>query len=147
MAPRGAQSLFVGIVTLAAIVGAAVAEEPRTAPVAPPAPPEATESSAPPPVVLDETQTAIRDLLADAGHEGSFLNKRDAAAVAEFYAARNFSPAWVPAGVMTDRARALIARIAAADTDGLDPAVFVLPSTELGKYAPSRNSPRAPTSC
>jgi len=130
MAPRGAQSLFVGILALATIAGAALAEEPQGAPVVP----EPAESSAPPPVVLDETQTAIRDLLAGAGHEGSFLNKRDAAAVAEFYAARDFAPAWVPDGVMTDKARALIARITAADTDGLDPAAYMLPSVDLGKY-------------
>jgi murein L,D-transpeptidase YcbB/YkuD len=135
MAPRGAQSLFVGILALATITGAALAEEPQTPPVlATPVPAEAAESSAPPPVVLDETQTAIRDLLAGAGHEGSFLNKRDAAAVAEFYSARDFAPAWMPDGVMTDKARALIARIAAADTDGLDPSAYMLPSVDLGKY-------------
>jgi murein L,D-transpeptidase YcbB/YkuD len=131
MAPRGPQTLFVGFLTLVAVAGGALAEEPQTAP----APAEVTQSPAtPPPIVLDETATAISDLLAGAGHEGSFLDKRDAAAVAEFYASRNFAPAWVPDGVMTDKARALIARIAAADTDGLDPSAYVLPSVDLGKY-------------
>jgi murein L,D-transpeptidase YcbB/YkuD len=134
MAARGAQSLFVGLLTLAMIADVALAEEPQTPVLAPPSPTAAAESSEPPPVILDETQTAISDLLADAGHEGSFLNKRDAAAVAEFYAARNYSPAWLPDGVMTDKARALIVRIAAADTDGLDPSAYLLPSVDLGKY-------------
>ena len=132
MALRGPQTLFVGALMLVAMVGAPLAEEAKT----PPPAGEVIESpdAAPPVVVLDEVATAIRDLLADAGHEGSFLNKRDAAAVAEFYAGRNYAAAFVPDGVMTDRARALIDRIRAADTDGLDPFAYALPSVDLGKY-------------
>lgn len=135
MALCGPKFIFIGALAFAAMVGGALAEEPATAPAA-------TETigapdSAAPESALDATSAAIRDLLANAGQQGSFLSKRDAAAVAEFYTERGYAAAWFPDGVMTDRGRALIARIRAADTDGLDPTEFTLPTDDLGRYAPS----------
>jgi murein L,D-transpeptidase YcbB/YkuD len=135
MALRGPQFLFVGVLALFAMGWNAHAQDAA-------APPEAAEvvdgartpATAP---VLSKVNAAIRDLLTEAGHQGGFLDKRDAAAVAQFYEARNFAPAWVPDGVMTDRAGALIERIRAADTDGLDPSGYSLPGNWLGELAVS----------
>ena len=135
MALRGPQFIFVGALALAAMAGGAFAEEPSTASTATET--IAAADSAAPESVLDETSAAIGDLLANAGKKGRFLSKRDAAAVAEFYSGRGYAAAWFPDGVMTDRGRALIARIQAADTDGLDPTAFTLPRVDLGRYAPS----------
>lgn len=52
--------------------------------------------------------------------------------VKTFYAERGFAPAWVINGLFTEDARALIARVAAADTDGLDPRAYSLPAPNFG---------------
>jgi murein L,D-transpeptidase YcbB/YkuD len=130
MALRGPHIFFAAILACFA-VDPALAQ----APAETGAPTEAEpDSAAPPVVVLDELQTEIRDRLAEAGKKDSYLTKRDSAALAAFYEARNYAPVWVPDGLMTDRARALIERIAAADTDGLEPAAYELPSVTLGKF-------------
>lgn len=132
MAHRGPQFMFAGALALVAGSGV-LAEEPTSRPAdGAIAGQSATFARQP---VLDEASAAIRDLLAKGGKRHEFLEKRDDAAVAEFYAERNYAPAWLPEGVITDRARALIDRITAADTDGLDPSVFSLPSRDLGIYA------------
>jgi murein L,D-transpeptidase YcbB/YkuD len=135
MALGGPQSLFVGILALLAMSGNLFAEDAAVPPKADEAA-EVSEPAAPEPA-LDKVSAAIRDLLANSGHQGGLLEKRDAAAVVQFYEARNFAPAWVPDGVMTDKARSLIERIRAADTDGLDPAAYPLPGNWLGKVAVS----------
>jgi murein L,D-transpeptidase YcbB/YkuD len=127
MALRGPHIFFAAILACFA-VNPALAQ----APAETGAPTEAEpDSAAPPVVVLDELQTEIRDRLAEAGKKDSYLTKHDSAALAAFYEARNYAPVWVPDGLMTDRARALIERIAAADTDGLEPAAYELPSVLL----------------
>lgn len=90
-----------------------------------------------PELVLDETSAAIRDLVADAGGEGSFLDKRAAAAVAEFYAERDYSSAWLQDGAVTERLATIVARIASADIDGLDPSAYDLPTKGLINFAGS----------
>ena len=135
MALRGPESLVAGTIALAIMTGSVFAQEAASPPVLAPAV-EVTEASPPEPV-LDETSIAIRDLLENAGNKDSILGKQYAASVVEFYAGRDYAAAWVPDGVMTDNARALIERIQAADIDGLDPSAFSPPSQNLGKYAKS----------
>jgi len=129
MAPRGPQFLLAGALMLVAS-GGVLAEEAKPVQGTP------TENSAAgPDLMLDATGLAIRELLAGAGKKNDLLDTRDATALVEFYAERNYAPVWLPDGVMTDKVRALIARIQAADTDGLDPSHFSLPSPDLGRYA------------
>src|SRR5262249_56757354 len=61
----------------------------------------------------------IRDLLA-AKSDKLFANKRERAAVESFYQARHLAPLWLDKGVENAQARAVIARLKSADTDGLD---------------------------
>jgi len=146
MTVRVTQFLIAGAVGLVAI-GGVLAEEPalpaieaesadiaESAGIAESA--DADEAAVPE-LVLDETSVAIRDLIADAGSQGSFLDKRDAAAVAEFYTERNYGPAWLEDGVVTEKLGALIARIRAAHIDGLDPSAYALPTKGLINYAGS----------
>lgn len=132
MARRGPQFLFVGAMALL-MAGEVIAEEPASSSRQSTAPVQLgpTEQDRTP----DDSQAAIRDLLAGTHGQSTLLDDDDAAAIMEFYANRNYTPAWLTDGTLTNKARALIARIAAADTDGLDPAAFTLPSSDLGKYA------------
>lgn len=131
MALRGPQFMFACALALG-VVGSAFAQEPM--------PPAAEAVGAEPPVtaetepVLDETSLAIRELLSGKAETNAFINKRDDAAVAEFYAERDYAPAWLQDGSVSDATRDLIARITAADSDGLDPAMFSLPNPDLGKH-------------
>ena len=59
--------------------------------------------------VIDPLTAAIRAALATAGTEGSFLDKRDAAGVAEYYAEQGYTPTWTVDGKLTERAKAVIA--------------------------------------
>ena len=130
MALRGPHIFFAAVFAWLAVSGAH-AQAPAEVGV----PAEAgSESTTPPVVILDELQTEIRDRLAEAGKKDSYLTKRDGAALAAFYEARDYAAVWVPDGFMTDRTRALIERVAGADTDGLEPAAYELPSVTLGKY-------------
>src|SRR5690606_4073956 len=53
--------------------------------------------------LIDPMTAAIRAELATAGTEGAFLDKRDAAGVAEFYAEQGYTPTWVIDGKLSDR--------------------------------------------
>ncbi|HEY4407406.1 MAG TPA: L,D-transpeptidase family protein [Xanthobacteraceae bacterium] len=97
---------------------APAAVTPATPPVA------ASETVAPDPFAsLDPADRPIaekiRDLLA-AKTDKIFVNKKEHAAVEAFYQKRNQAPLWLEKGVIGDRAKAAIARIRAADSDGLD---------------------------
>ena len=84
---------------------------------------------------VDPISAAIRQALTNAGRAGGFLDKRDAAAVAEYYAEQGYAPSWTDNGLLTERARQIILRLAAADSDGLDPRAYRTPPVGLGKYA------------
>ena len=86
--------------------------------------------------VVDPLTAAIRGALAGAGTEGAFLDKRDAAAVAEYYAEQGYT-VWTADGKLTDRAKAIMARIKNAAVDGLDPAAYPLPPAQLGQAIPA----------
>jgi len=131
MALRGPQFMVAGAVALVT-AGGVLAEEPASSqPTDDIVAEQSVTVSAEP--VLDAASAAIRDFLAMPVAKIEFLDKRDGAAIAEFYAKRSYSPAWLSSGVMSDGARALIARIRAADTDGLDPSAFSLPNPNLGQ--------------
>jgi murein L,D-transpeptidase YcbB/YkuD len=95
------------------------------------APAAASETVAPDPfAALDPADRPIaekiRDLLA-AKTDKIFVTKKEHAAVEAFYQNRSMVPLWLDKGVANDRAKAAIARIRAADSDGLDVADYKIP--------------------
>ena len=71
----------------------------------------------------------IRDLFAATGPpEKIFASKSERAAVETFYKGRNLAPLWLDKGIVNARAKAVIARVKAADADGLDLNDYRLPS-------------------
>jgi murein L,D-transpeptidase YcbB/YkuD len=101
------------------------------APPAPAAPQVVTETAAPDPFAsLDPADRPIaekiRDLLA-AKTDKIFATKKEHAAVEAFYQNRNLAPLWLEKGVESARAKAAIARLHAADADGLDLADYKTP--------------------
>lgn len=138
MAVRGSEFIFIGALALVVSAGGAFAQLSfAEQSIAPPAEAEIAESAEATQPILDETSAALRDLIAENWHHGSSFDKRDDAAVAEFYAARDYSVAWLQDGQVTEQAQALIARIRGADVDGLDPAAYTPPSKGLVGYAKS----------
>jgi L,D-transpeptidase YcbB len=115
-----ARATITGTVTAPAPVAAPVPDTaPQTANIAP------AETVAPDPLAaLDPADRAIaekmRDLLA-AKVDKIFANKKERAAAEAFYQSRNLAPLWLEKGVESARASAAIARLKAADADGLDP--------------------------
>ncbi|WP_029076690.1 L,D-transpeptidase family protein [Kaistia adipata] len=85
----------------------------------------------------DPAAQALKVLLAAQPKTGSFIEKRDRAALAEFYAERDYQPVWMVDGAYTPQARAVMARIAAAEEDGLDPAAYRLPPATIGATTPA----------
>src|SRR5207237_9085601 len=83
---------------------------------------------------IDPATAAIREALQTAGREGAFLDKRDAAGVAEYYQEQGYVPTWTAAGKLNDRAVAIINRLTEADADGLDPKAYHTPPVGLGRY-------------
>jgi murein L,D-transpeptidase YcbB/YkuD len=69
----------------------------------------------------------IRDLLATKADK-FFAGKKERAAVVAFYQNRNSAPFWLDKGVENARAEAVIARMKAADADGLEPGDYKAPS-------------------
>ena len=117
--------------TPAAVVAERFADAvPNSAPSDQAAAPE--PASAPDPLAaLDPTDRAvaekIRDLLA-AKPDRFFANKKDSAAAAAFYQNRNLAPLWLEKGAENVRAAAVVARVKAADADGLEPGDYKLPN-------------------
>jgi L,D-transpeptidase YcbB len=121
------------ISTAPAETGTVPAPEATTpAPVTPAvAPAAASETVAPDPFAsLDPADRPIaekiRDLLA-AKTDKIFASKKEHAAVEAFYQKRNQAPLWLEKGVMDVRAKAVIARMRAADSDGLDASDYKIP--------------------
>jgi L,D-transpeptidase YcbB len=103
-----------------------------------PASPVAATEPTPPPDPLASLDPAdrpvaekIRDLFAATGTpEKIFASKNERAAVEAFYKGRNLAPLWLDKGIVSARAKAVIARVKAADADGLDLNDYRLPSFE-----------------
>ena len=85
--------------------------------------------------IVDPVTAAIRAELATAGQEGAYVDKRDAAGVAEYYAEQGYAPTWTIGGRLTERAEKLIARLHVADEDGLVD-VFRTPVIGMGSVVP-----------
>ncbi|BCP54976.1 hypothetical protein K32_35930 [Kaistia sp. 32K] len=85
----------------------------------------------------DPAAQALKTLLAAQPKTGSFLEKRDRAALTEFYAERDYQPVWMVGGVYTPQAHKVMERIAAAAEDGLDPAAYRLPASAIGANVPA----------
>lgn len=118
-------------VAFAAVAQAATGEE------VPPA-----EGIAEPPVAIaytlydqtvDPLTAAIHELLSDAGKDGAFVDKRDAAAVAEYYQEQAYAPSWTANGKLTPRAQTVIERLRKASLDGLDPSDYHTPKMNFGR--------------
>jgi murein L,D-transpeptidase YcbB/YkuD len=69
----------------------------------------------------------IRDLLG-AKPESFFAGKSERVAAEAFYQNRNFAPLWLDKGVENARAGAAISRLRSAETEGLNPGDYKLPS-------------------
>ena len=69
----------------------------------------------------------MRDLLA-AKIDKIFASKKERTAVETFYQNRNYAPLWLDKGVENARAKAAIARLKAADADGLEINDYKTPS-------------------
>jgi L,D-transpeptidase YcbB len=107
------------------------AAPPAAAPPASAPPAAASETAAPDPfAALDPADRPIaekiRDLLA-AKTDKIFASKKEHAAVETFYQNRNMAPLWLEKGVASERAKAAIARLRAADSDGLDLGDYKIP--------------------
>jgi murein L,D-transpeptidase YcbB/YkuD len=130
--------------TEAPVTPAAPAATPpaETAPPAAATPPAATttpvtttasEPAAPPDpmAALDPADRAvaekIRDLLA-AKTDKIFASRKERAAVDAFYQNRNHAPLWLDKGIENARAKAVVARLAKADAEGLDTKDYKAPS-------------------
>ena len=86
--------------------------------------------------VVDPMTAAIRAMLATAGQEGDYLDKRDQAGVAEYYALQGYAPTWTIDGRLTERAKKLIARVHEAEKDGLM-GVYRTPVIGMGEVVPA----------
>jgi murein L,D-transpeptidase YcbB/YkuD len=109
----------------------AAAPAPVAAAPAAATPAAASETVAPDPFAsLDPADRPIaekiRDLLA-AKTDKTFASKKEHAAVETFYQNRNMAPLWLDKGVESDRAKAAVARIKQADSDGLDVSDYKIP--------------------
>jgi murein L,D-transpeptidase YcbB/YkuD len=86
--------------------------------------------------LVDPLTAAIRRELALAGREGAYLDKRDMAGVADYYARQGHAPTWTAEGRLTERAKTLIARIHQAEHDGLLD-VYRTPVIGMGEVKPA----------
>lgn len=87
--------------------------------------------------VVDAASESIRAVLINVAGQGDFLEKKNSGALTAFYRAQSYAPSWTMDGKLTDRALAVIARVRAADTDGLDPSAYHLPHAQIGLAMPA----------
>lgn len=86
--------------------------------------------------LVDPLTAAIRRELVSAGQEGAYVDKRDMAGVADYYARQGYAPTWTVDGRLTERAKVLIARLHQADKDGLMD-VYRTPVIGMGEGKPA----------
>ncbi len=123
--------LLLGAFLATAVAGGALAAEARD-----------TTTATPGPVSPDYAgYVAMADLVAgamvevlSAGVDEGILDKRDAEAIAAFYAERGDQPVWIAEGTYTPAALAVMERIGRAAEDGLNPRDYRLPWDGLGRY-------------
>ena len=110
---------------------AAAAPEATPATTAQPADAAAPVVAADPLASLDPADRADRRegaRSARAKTDRIFANKKERAAVEAFYQSRNLAPLWFDKGVENARTKAVVARLKAADADGLDASDYKLPN-------------------
>lgn len=88
-------------------------------------------------VASNPVAQSLKTLLELTDKKETFLAKRDRAAMVEFYGERNYEPVWIVDGRLTPQARKVMARIAAAAEDGLDPSAYRLPPATIGQNEPA----------
>jgi murein L,D-transpeptidase YcbB/YkuD len=118
LAPGATAAVSTGPSATSSAPAAPASEQPAATTETPPATP------APDPLALLDpgdrpVAEKIRDLLASKS-EGIFASKKEYAAVEAFYQGRNLAPLWLDKGAQNTRAKAVIARLKAADADGLE---------------------------
>jgi murein L,D-transpeptidase YcbB/YkuD len=101
-------------------------------PGAPAAPATVTGAKEPAPIAttLAEADVPVAEKLRDlipGKLERTIERKKDRQAVEAFYTARGFAPLWIEKGALSERGKAAIARLKAADLDGLDPLDYAAP--------------------
>jgi murein L,D-transpeptidase YcbB/YkuD len=117
--------LFLGsCLALAALGGSAAAETGGAEFKAAPAAPDAA------PAEMPEAR-AIRERLAAIPDEGTDEEKKERAALIEFYGARANAPLWTEAKGLNGAAKAVMDEIGKADDWGLDPKAFAVPDLAL----------------
>ena len=113
--------------------------------------PESPETSAPPPAVTSAPQPAttetatspeVEPVLDPVGVKlketittklSRFVDRKDdRAGVESFYAARQYAPLWTDQGVLNARAKAVIAYLAGAYAEGLEPSDYPTPAFKNG---------------
>ncbi len=62
--------------------------------------------------------------------------KKERAALESFYSGRGYAPLWIAEGVLNERAKAVIARLKAANADGLDPSDYPTPDFKAAAERP-----------
>ena len=129
----GAAPASIPATTTATVPGARPAAteggEAAPGPVAAPSVPAAAPTA--PVVPLDPVAEQLRDLAAGKFDRLWGGDKDKRAALDSFYSKRNYAAIWVSDGKAIDRARAAIEYLAHVDADGLNPADYVVPDTEL----------------
>lgn len=99
-------------------------------------PPEPTPESAPAPapaatapaVPAEPLPAAVFARLNESTPLLARLGAKERAAIKTFYDSRADKPVWIADGAWTPAAKALVARLAAADEDGLDPRAYPVPT-------------------
>ena len=86
---------------------------------------------------VDPMGETIRAILVNVADQGDFVEKKNRGALTAFYRAQGYAPSWIMDGKLTERALAVIARIKAADSDGLDASVYHLPHVQIGLAMPA----------
>ncbi len=126
--------LLLGAFLATAVAGGALAAEVRGTTTATPGP--VSPDYAGYVAMADPIAGAMVEALAAGVGEG-ILDKRDAEAIAAFYAERGDRPVWIAEGTYTPAALAVMERIGRAAEDGLNPRDYRLPWDGLGRYFPS----------
>ncbi len=94
---------------------------------------------------VDPLSESIRAVLINVADQGNFIEKKNVGALTAFYRAQSYAPSWTLDGKLTERALSVIARIKAADTDGLDASVYHLPHVQIGLAMPATDAALART--
>lgn len=81
----------------------------------------------------DHMAAPIAHAVAGGAVSRSYADKRDHAALVEFYNARGNTPVWLEDGKLNARARQAIFFLSKADVWGLDPKAYVTPALSLGQ--------------